>query len=120
MLYLATKNEPDNIRRPSEYESRPIDRFGELVAWILRHLEQDLTVELLARRAGMCPSHFNRAFKSVFGSTPGDFIENLRVNEARRRLPSRGKTRGSGAAWVGFPSLTASRRVSQPRLGAGP
>jgi|KBSMisStandDraft_5_1062788.scaffolds.fasta_scaffold27349_1 transcriptional regulator GlxA family with amidase domain len=120
MLYLATKNEPDNIRRLSEYESRPIDRFGELVAWILRHLEQDLTVELLARRAGMCPSHFNRAFKSVFGSTPGDFIENLRVNEARRRLSSRGKTVRSVAASVGFSSSTAFRRAFQRRFGTGP
>jgi len=120
MLYLATKNEPDESRRLSEYESRPIDRFGELVAWILRHLDQDLTVEILARRAGMCPTNFNRAFKSVFGSTPGDFIENLRVNEARRRLSSRGKTLHSVAASVGFSSATAFRRAFERRFGAGP
>ena len=120
MLYLATKNERDGIRHLSEHESRPIDRFGDLVAWVLRHLDQDLTVEILARRAGMCPSHFNRAFKSVFGSTPGDFIENLRVNEARRRLSTRGKTLRSVAASVGFSSSTAFRRAFERRFGAGP
>jgi transcriptional regulator GlxA family with amidase domain len=120
MLYLSTKNESDGSRHLSEYESRPIDRFGELVAWILRHLDQDLTIEILARRAGMCPSHFTRAFKSVFGSTPGDFIENLRVNEARRRLSSPGKTLRSVAASVGFPSSTAFRRAFERRFGASP
>ena len=68
----------------------------------------------------MCPSHFTRAFKSVFGNTPGEFVENLRLNEARRRLSSRGKTLGSVASSVGFTNATTFRRAFARRFGTGP
>jgi transcriptional regulator GlxA family with amidase domain len=86
----------------------------------MRNLHQNLTVEVLARQAGMCPAHFTRAFKSVFGSTPGEFVENLRLNEARRRLSSRGKTLRSVAASVGFRDASAFRRAFARRFGTGP
>lgn len=120
MLYLAPAAPPNEPTRRPEHESQPIDRFGDLVSWIMRHLHENLTVEVLARKAGMCPAHFTRAFKSVFGNTPGEFVENLRLNEARRRLSSRGKTVRSVAASVGFTNATAFRRAFERRFGAGP
>lgn len=97
-----------------------MDRFGELVAWIMQNLHRNLTVEVLARRAGLCPAHFTRAFKSVFGNTPGEFVETLRLNEARRRLSSRGRTLRSVAASVGYTDASAFRRAFERRFGAGP
>jgi transcriptional regulator GlxA family with amidase domain len=79
------RNGQQGVPKPIVFNSQPADRFAELVAWILRHLHEDLSVNALARRACMSPSHFNRAFKSVFGSTPAEFVENLRLNEAFRR-----------------------------------
>lgn len=120
MMYLAPTAWPDEEMRPRDWASRPIDRFGELIGWIMRNLNQNLTVEVLARQACMCPSHFTRAFKSVFGSTPGEFVENLRLNEARRRLSSRDKTLDSVATSVGFANATTFRRAFARRFGAGP
>ncbi len=74
------------LPNPLVFDSQPADRFAELVPWIMRNLHQDLSVNTLARKACMSPSHFNRAFKSVFGSTPTEFVETLRINEAKRRL----------------------------------
>jgi transcriptional regulator GlxA family with amidase domain len=65
----------------------------------------------------MCPAHFTRAFKSVFGNTPGEFVENLRLNEARRRLSSRGKTLYSVATSVGFRDTGTFRRAFARRFG---
>jgi transcriptional regulator GlxA family with amidase domain len=118
MMYLAER--PNEETRPRDCASQPIDRFGDLIAWIMRNLNQNLTVEVLARQACMCPSHFTRAFKSVFGNTPGEFVENLRLNEARRRLSSRGKTLGSVAASVGFTNPNTFRRAFARRFGTGP
>ena len=120
MMYLAATEPPDEELRPRDFASQPIDRFGDLVAWIMRNLNQNLTVEVLARQACMCPSHFTRAFKSVFGNTPGEFVENLRLNEARRRLSSPGKTLGSVASSVGFTNATTFRRAFARRFGTGP
>ena len=98
----------------------PRERFADLVGWIIRNLHQDLSVEILARRACMCPSHFSKAFKSMFGEPPTVFVENLRLNEARRRLSKRQKTVRSVAASVGFANPTTFRRAFERRFGNRP
>ena len=106
--------------KPLAFDSQPTDRFAELVGWIMRNLHEDLSVSALARRACMSPSHFNRGFKSVFGSTPAEFVENLRVNEARRRLSIPKRTLDTIAASVGFSDRDAFRRAFERRFGAKP
>jgi transcriptional regulator GlxA family with amidase domain len=117
VTHLARRDTDEQSATLREFESRPADRFGDLVAWIIRNLEADLSVEALARRACMCPSHFNRSFKAIFGSSPADFVENLRLNEARRRLSKRSKTLQSVGASVGFKNSGAFRRAFQRRFG---
>jgi transcriptional regulator GlxA family with amidase domain len=113
------KNEKE-LSKPLVFESQPTDRFADLAAWIVRHLHEDLSVHTLAQRACMSPSHFNRAFKSVFGSTPAEFVENLRLNEARRRLSTPRTIVYSVAASVGFSDGDAFRRAFERRFGAKP
>jgi transcriptional regulator GlxA family with amidase domain len=113
-------NGHDPIAKPLIFDSQPTDRFGELVPWIMRNLHKDLSVNALARRACMSPSHFNRAFKSVFGSTPAEFVETLRVNEAKRRLSVPKRTLDTIAASVGFLDPETFRRAFERRLGATP
>ena len=76
--------------------------------------------DTLARRACMSLSHFNRAFKSVFGSAPGEFVEMLRVNEAKRRLSIPKRTLDTIAASVGFSDAQTFQRAFERRLGAKP
>ena len=118
MLYLSKESPNEYVS--SRGESRPLDRFAELIGWVMKNLQQELTVDAMARQAGMCPAHFTRAFKSVFGTTPGEFVENLRLNEARRRLASRRKTVRSVAESVGFANPEAFRRAFQRRFGNHP
>jgi transcriptional regulator GlxA family with amidase domain len=105
---------------PFVFDSQPADRFAELIPWIMRNLHADLSVNALARRACMSPSHFNRAFKSVFGSAPGEFVETLRINEAKRRLSVPKRTLETIAASVGFSDVQAFQRAFERRLGARP
>lgn len=104
----------------TRWGSRPNERFADLIPWIVRNLHGDLSVERLAQRACMCPSHFSKAFKSVFGQPPKLFIENLRLNEARRRLSKRQKTICGVAESVGFTDAAAFQRAYQRRFGARP
>jgi transcriptional regulator GlxA family with amidase domain len=105
---------------PLVFDSQPADRFVELIPWIMRNLHEDLSVNALARRACMSPSHFNRAFKSVFGNAPGEFVETLRINEAKRRLSVPKRTLETIAASVGFSDAQTFRRAFERRLGAKP
>src|SRR5438876_7598 len=113
-------NGQHKLSSPLVFDSQPADRFAELIPWIMRNLHEDLSVNALARRACMSSSHFNRAFKSVFGSTPAEFVETLRVNEARRRLSVPKRTLDTIAASVGFSDRDAFRRAFERRLGAKP
>ena len=114
----STGNGQYKIPRPLAFDSQPTDRFAELVPWIMRNLHEDLSVSTLARKSCMSVSHFNRAFKSVFGSAPGEFVETLRVNEAKRRLSVPKRTLDTIAASVGFPDAETFQRAFERRLGA--
>jgi transcriptional regulator GlxA family with amidase domain len=120
MTPLTHRNGEREFSRPVQFESQPTDRFAELVAWVMRNLHQDLSVDALARKACMSSSHFNRAFKSVFGTTPAEFVENLRLNEAKRRLSTPKRTLDTIAASVGFSNRDAFRRSFERRFGAKP
>ncbi len=121
---LALSSAAPNDKQPTLPQSAMInpktDRFAELVGWIVRHLDSDLSVEALARRACICPSHFSKAFKSVFGQPPTEFVETLRLNEARRRLCKRQKTLQSVARSVGFSNADTFQRAFERRFGTRP
>jgi AraC family transcriptional regulator len=68
----------------------------------------------------MEPGHFSKTFKSVFGAPPVDFVRNLRLNEARRRLRRRHNSLRVVAASVGFSDPTAFQRVFAKRFGERP
>ena len=116
-----TKEDQEEL--PSEtavFDNHPIDRFSDLIAWVIRNLHADLSVEVLARRACMCPSHFSKVFKSVFGEPPRDFVQNLRLNEARRRLAKRQKTLRTVSQSVGFKDSGAFQRAFERKFGSRP
>jgi len=113
-------NGQHRLHNPLVFDSQPTDRFAKLIPWIMRNLHEDLSVNTLARKACMSPSHFNRAFKSVFGSAPAEFVENLRINEAKRRLAVPKRTLEIIAASVGFSDAQTFRRAFERRLGAKP
>lgn len=62
------------------------DDVVEVQAWIADHLDEDLSVQVLARRAAMSPRHFARVFRAETGTTPARYVERLRIEAARRRL----------------------------------
>ena len=59
-------------------------RFQELQSWILDNLAADLRVEHLAERAAMSPRNFARLFRRDTGRTPGQFVAEARLDQARR------------------------------------
>jgi transcriptional regulator GlxA family with amidase domain len=83
----------------------------DLQQWIADHLGADLSVEALARRAAMSPRNFARVFAREVGMTPGEFVENLRVEAARRRLEESVEGVDSIASACGFGTRESMRRA---------
>ena len=105
---------------PAHYQYDPAERVADLPAWIAAHLHETLTVDALAERACLCPRHFSRVFKQLFHCTPADFVEELRLTEARRRLLGLHGSVESIAESVGFRSSDAFRRAFERRIGITP
>ena len=105
---------------PLRYQAEHQDRFGEVASWLTSHLADDLSVETLARRACLSPRHFSRRFKQAFRTTPGDFVERARLDEARRRLSAASRSLSQVAESVGFGSTDAFRRAFIRRFGVTP
>ncbi len=110
----------DSLVCPPQEQSAASDRLADLPAWILAHLDQDLSVPVLAQKAALCPRHFRRLFRRVFKSAPAEFVEQLRLGEARRRLLGPRTTIKCVADSVGFRSADAFRRAFERRLGMTP
>ncbi|HVF76265.1 MAG TPA: transcriptional regulator FtrA [Acidimicrobiales bacterium] len=76
----------------AQYVDQPIpvgpgdDLLGDLLAWMVEHLDEQLSVEDLASRAAMSPRHFARRFRAVTGTTPHQWLLSQRVLLAQRLL----------------------------------
>jgi len=58
-------------------------------AWALAHLDDELTVQRLARHAKMSARTFSRRFREETGQSPGMWIRQRRIDRARELLESR-------------------------------
>jgi transcriptional regulator GlxA family with amidase domain len=96
------------------------DVFGALELWMLEHLDADLSVEALARRASMSPRHFARLFKLRLGTTPAAYVRRLRVEEARRQIESGSARVKHVARSSGFTDDQHMRRAYKRLLGVTP
>ncbi|MGJ8695128.1 MAG: helix-turn-helix domain-containing protein [Verrucomicrobiaceae bacterium] len=64
----------------------PHRAISELIDHINEHLEEPLTVQELAGRAGMSVSSLERRFKKYLGTTPKRYLVHARIAEACTRL----------------------------------
>jgi transcriptional regulator GlxA family with amidase domain len=120
VMNLRPPGEDDRILKSPQFQPTSIERLADLPAWMCAHLHENLSVDSLAEKAGLSRRQFSRLFKSTFDSTPADFLEELRLSEARRRLLMPRTSVESVAAAVGFNSADAFRRAFQRRLGITP
>jgi transcriptional regulator GlxA family with amidase domain len=110
----------EQYSEPLRFQVEHQDRLGEVASWLSANLSDDLSVEHLAQRACLSPRHFSRRFKQTFLTTPADFVEKARLDEARKRLAAAGRTLSQVADSVGFDSADAFRRAFTRRFGVTP
>lgn len=60
--------------------------INDLLAFIADHPEEDLSVAALANRVGMAERSFQRLFRREVGTSPGSYVERVRIDVARRLL----------------------------------
>lgn len=80
----------------------------------------DLRVPVLAACVGMSERHFSREFTRELGCPPGDYVEQVRVDTARRLLEASPVLVTAVATRAGFGTAETMRRAFLRRVGVAP
>lgn len=94
--------------------------LNDLLAWLPDNIRRNLSVKRLAQRAGMSSRNFARLFQQEVGRTPARYIEDLRLETARRQIESAPMSFKEVALSCGFASAEILRRAFERRLGVTP
>jgi transcriptional regulator GlxA family with amidase domain len=107
---------------PLRFQIGSSNRFNQLGAWMHANLDEDLSVENLARRTCLSERHFARAFKEEFGMTPADFVAEARLAEASRRLSVSRRRMNIDAVGrsLGYSGGDVFRRAFERKFGVTP
>ena len=88
----------------------------DLQSWILENLAHDLSVEKLAERVAMSPRNFTRVFTRETGTAPAKYVEQVRLDAARRHLEEGNEGLEQVATTTGFGNGLNLRRVFERSL----
>ncbi|MBB4661274.1 GlxA family transcriptional regulator [Conexibacter arvalis] len=92
----------------------------EVQRWIDDNPAGDCSVEALAARACLSPRQFARAFAHEVGVTPGRYVDQVRLETARRLLEESGDGVEAVARACGYGTPEAMRRAFLRTLGVPP
>ncbi|MFJ1596067.1 GlxA family transcriptional regulator [Streptomyces sp. NPDC088261] len=92
----------------------------DVQAWIGEHPGGDLSVESLAGRARLSPRHFARAFRAETGTTPGRYVDRVRLEHARMLLEDSADGIEEISRASGYGTPEAMRRAFVKSLGTSP
>jgi transcriptional regulator GlxA family with amidase domain len=120
VLYLRRPGGQSQFSAALNLQASDRQPFRDLGAWALEHLRNDLSVSVLASRVGMSPRNFARVFQTEMGMTPAKFVENLRLEAARRRLLESNASLESIATTCGFRNCDAMRSTFKRVLRVAP
>jgi AraC family transcriptional regulator, regulatory protein of adaptative response / methylated-DNA-[protein]-cysteine methyltransferase len=94
----------------------PIKRAGR---YIEQHLDERLTLQDLAARAGLSPSYFQRKFKAAFGLSPHEYAEACRTRQLKSELRN-GAAVTDAIYGAGYGSSSRVYERSDARIGMTP
>lgn len=114
-LAADAETEPDAGKSRSGQHSK----IDETLSYINEHLDQDMSVDMLAERVFLSRYHFMRQFKAQTGSTVHAYIRQKRLLYAAR-LIREGVSASQAAADSGFADYSAFHRAFKECFGISP
>ena len=96
------------------------DPIAGVCDWMVSHLDEELSVDALARRALMSPRTFARRFRAATGTTPHQLLLRQRVLHAQRLLETTDQPVELVAQACGFGSAAVLRQHFSRVVGTSP
>jgi AraC-like DNA-binding protein len=97
-----------------------LNRIEKAASWIKEHLEEPMSIDFLARQAGMSNTAYHRHFRAATGMSPIQFQKHLRLHKARRLLVVGAPSVSTVAYQVGYQSASQFNREYTRLFGRSP
>lgn len=104
-------------RKASRHEDAVI---ADAQVWIADHYTAANPVSRMVARSGLPERTFKRRFMTATGYAPMDYVQTLRIEEAKQLLETSAISTGAIAAEVGYGDPTYFRRLFKRRTGITP
>jgi len=109
---------------PYSVMTRPMEttdaQISDCQVWIADNYALSNPVERMANRSGLNARTFSRRFKAVTGYAPIEYVQALRVEEAKQMLETDEKSIEEVGALVGYDDSASFRRVFGRSVGLPP
>jgi transcriptional regulator GlxA family with amidase domain len=102
----------------AQISSTPAVRMAQ--EWALAHLAEDLSAKALAAHVGMSERNFRRLFVAELQETPREYVERIRLDEARRQIEDTNASAQIVAKRCGFGTVNNLRRAFVRQFGVTP
>ncbi len=120
VVYMMRPGGQSQFSAQLKFQRPKQSRLSSLIEWIELNPAQDLGITALAARCAMSERHFARCFAEEVGITPARFVEQSRLEHARRLLEQTDETIDRIAHDCGFGSTEILRRTFQRHLHLAP
>ena len=120
VLFLRRPGGQPQVSVSLASQASEMTAIRELQIWIAEHLPMRLSVDSLADRMAMSVRNFERVFTREVGTTPSQYVLQLRVEAARRQLERTDRGLKHVASATGFGSVDVMRRAFVRLLGITP
>ncbi|TYR32103.1 helix-turn-helix domain-containing protein [Mesorhizobium microcysteis] len=106
-----------SMARPRQHSDAAISRIQ---AWLVDNYATPNPVSAMIERSGLSVRSFKRRFSAATGYTPVEYVQALRVEEAKQMLEREAVTIEEISASVGYEDPTFFRRLFKRRAGVTP
>ncbi|WP_246218483.1 helix-turn-helix domain-containing protein [Litoribacterium kuwaitense] len=114
IMILQTYVKVDNLQVTSPQSLHWITSYFSF------HLGEPLSVSDMAQRAHLSISRFNEIFKMQYGTTPYQYLLNMRVSHACELLINTNLTQEKIASYCGFSDIHHFSKVFKKKVGVAP
>jgi len=106
-----------NLVLPKQHEDATI---ADVQAWVGVHYDQPNPVARMGERSGLNDRTFKRRFKKATGYSPLEYVQVLRIEEAKQELETTDQTSDEIGRAVGYEDSGAFRRLFKRLTGVTP
>lgn len=120
VLFLRRSGNQAQFSASLKRQENAPDKLRNVATFVLEHMDEPLSVDGVARAIGMSPRSLSRWCRQHFKESPAKFIQQLRIDEARRLLTETSLPLKDITARSGLGDTSTLWRVFTRRFGVTP